>query len=102
MVKVNVGLDLTLKMASGGGYNMFKPELRIHEIDTEKDLQPQIDDALVVIREAWTALEDEMGEVIKASDAIQNSSLLLELGKRMTEMEAKLATVANGKVKAGF
>ena len=97
MVKVNVGLDLTLKMASGGGYNMFKPELRIHEIDTEKDLQPQIDDALVVIREAWTALE-----VIKASDAIQNSSLLLELGKRMTEMEAKLATVANGKVKAGF
>ena len=33
MAKVSVGLGMTLKLSSGGGFNMFKPEILIADID---------------------------------------------------------------------
>ena len=35
MTKVNVELALTLKMSTGGGFNMFKPSISISDIDID-------------------------------------------------------------------
>ena len=102
MSKVSVELGLTLKMATGGGYNFFRPSITIADIDTEQEAKPQIDRALEVVKEAWSALEEHMGNVITSTDVTENESLLVELGRRMSAMENKLAKVANGKVTAGF
>ena len=42
MAKVSVELGLTLKLASGGGFNMFKPSLSIQDIDLDSEIAPQI------------------------------------------------------------
>tara|TARA_R110002020_G_scaffold146184_6_gene320726 strand:- start:17882 stop:18190 length:309 start_codon:yes stop_codon:yes gene_type:complete len=102
MSKVSVELGLTLKMATGGGYNFFRPSITIADLDTEQDAKPQIDRALEVVKEAWAELEAHMGEVITTTDVTENESLLVELGRRMSSMEEKLASVANGKAKVGF
>ena len=102
MAKVSVELGLTLKMATGGGYNFFRPSITIADIDTNEEVKPQIDRALEVVKEAWSELEEHMGNVITATDVTENESLLVELGRRMSTMETKLATVAKGKVAAGF
>ena len=52
MSKVTVELGLTLKMATGGGYNFFRPSITIADIDTEEEAKPQIDRALEVVKEA--------------------------------------------------
>ena len=102
MAKVSVELGLTLKMATGGGYNFFRPSITIADIDTDEETKPQIDRALEVVKEAWAELEEHMGNVITATDVTENESLLVELGRRMSAMENKLAKVANGKAAAGF
>jgi len=101
MAKVTVELALTLKMASGGGYNFFRPSISIADIDTEQDAAPQIERALEVVNEAWAEVEDSMSKIITSSDVAENESLLVELGRRMSTMEKQLATVADGKVQ-GF
>ena len=102
MAKVTVELALTLKMASGGGYNFFRPSISIADIDTEQDAAPQIERALEVVNEAWAEVEDSMSKIITSSDVAENESLLVELGRRMSTMEKQLATVANGKAAQGF
>ena len=102
MAKVSVELGLTLKMATGGGYNFFRPSITIADIDTNEEVKPQIDRALEVVKEAWAELEEHMGNVITATDVTENESLLVELGRRMSAMENQLAKVANGKAAAGF
>ena len=102
MAKVSVELGLTLKMATGGGYNFFRPSITIADIDTNEEVKPQIDRALEVVKEALSELEEHMGNVITATDVTENESLLVELGRRMSAMENKLAKVANGKAAAGF
>ena len=102
MSKVTVELGLTLKMATGGGFNFFRPSITIADIDTEQEAKPQIDRALEVVKEAWAELEEHMGEVITTTDVTENESLLVELGRRMASMEDQLAKVANGKAKTSF
>ena len=102
MSKVSVELGLTLKMATGGGYNFFRPSITIADIDTEQEAKPQIDRALEVVKEAWSELEEHMGNVITSTDVTENESLLVELGRRMSTMEKQLSSTANGKVKEGF
>ena len=102
MSKVSVELALTLKMASGGGYNFFRPSITIADIDTEQEAKPQIDRALEVVREAWAEVEESMSKIITESDVAENESLLVELGRRMSTIEQQLSTVTNGKVASGF
>ncbi|ANS04411.1 hypothetical protein [uncultured Mediterranean phage] len=102
MSKVTVELGLTLKMATGGGYNFIRPSITIADIDTEQDTKPQIDRALVVVNEAWSELEEAMTKVVTTCDVTENESLLVELGRRMGDMEKQLSTVVKSKAKAGF
>ena len=53
MSKVTVELGLTLKLATGGGFNFIRPSITIKDIDTEQEAGPQIERALEVVHEAW-------------------------------------------------
>lgn len=97
MTKVNVELALTLKMSTGGGFNMFKPSITISDIDIDGDVTDQVNRSLEVVHEAWVAVENEMAKLVTQADTVENESLLVELGRRMTDMEQQLKTVANDK-----
>ena len=97
MTKVNVELALTLKMSTGGGFNMFKPSISISDIDIDGDVPGQINRALEVVNEAWVEVENSMSKLVTQADIVENESLLVELGRRMTDMEQQLKTVTNDK-----
>ena len=97
MTKVNVELALTLKMSTGGGFNMFKPSISISDIDIDGDVTDQVTRSLEVVHAAWAAVENEMANLVTQADTVENESLLVELGRRMTDMEQQLKTVANDK-----
>ena len=100
MTKVNVELALTLKMSTGGGFNMFKPSISISDIDIDGDESDQINRALEGVHEAWAEVENEMARLVMQADTIENESLLVELGRRMTDMEQQLKTATNDKTAA--
>ena len=100
MTKVNVELALTLKMSTGGGFNMFKPSISISDIDIDGDVPDQINRSLAVVNEAWVEVENAMAKLVTQADIVENESLLVELGRRMTDMEQQLKTVTNDKAAA--
>ena len=100
MTKVNVELALTLKMSTGGGFNMFKPSISISVIDIDGDVPDQINRSLEVVNEAWVEVENAMSKLVTQADIVENESLLVELGRRMTDMEQQLKTVTNDKAAA--
>ena len=100
MTKVNVELALTLKMSTGGGFNMFKPSISISDIDIDGDVQDQISRSLGVVHETWVEVENAMAKLVTQADIVENESLLVELGRRMTDMEKQLKTVTDDKTAA--
>ena len=100
MTKVNVELALTLKMSTGGGFNMFKPSISISDIDIDGDVPDQINRSLKVVNEAWVEVENAMSKLVTQADIVENESLLVELGRRMTDMEQQLKTVTDDKTAA--
>ena len=100
MTKVNVELALTLKMSTGGGFNMFKPSISISDIDIDGDVSDQINRSLEVVNEAGVEVENAMSKLVTQADIVENESLLVELGRRMTDMEQQLKTVTNDKAAA--
>jgi|TARA_R110000744_G_scaffold247327_3_gene363818 hypothetical protein len=100
MAKVNVELGLTLKMQTGGGYNFFRPQVAILDIDIDGDVQDQIDRAIATVNEAaWPALETAMGRLVTQADVTDNESVILELGRKVNEMQKQLDGIS-GKGKA--
>ena len=93
MAKVSVELGLTLKMASGGGFNMFKPSLAIQDIDLDAEVTPQIEAALVAIHQTYGSLEGAMADVIQNSEVEAKGDVITEIGKHITELEARLRTL---------
>ena len=90
MSKISVTLGLTLKVNSGGGFNFFRPEITISDIDVDADTEPQIERSLAAIREAWSHIETEMGTIVDGSEIAEKPSALTEINKRMAEFEADL------------
>ena len=84
-------------MSTGGGFNMFKPSISISDIDIDGDVTDQVTRSLEVVHEAWAAVENEMANLVTQADTVENESLLVELGRRMTDMEQQLKTGANDK-----
>jgi len=91
MPKVSVELGLTLKMNSGDGYNYFRPQISIGDIDTEVDITPQIERSLAAIKDVWAAIEENMGEVVDASEIAERPSALTEITKRIAIFEADVS-----------
>ena len=91
MSKVSVTLGLTLKMQTGGGYNFFRPEICISDIETETDIAPQIERSLAAIKEVWVAIEENMEAIIDSSEIAEKPSALTEINRRIAEFEADVS-----------
>ena len=91
MSKVSVTLGLTLKMNSGGGYNFFRPEITISEIETETDIAPQIERSLAAIKEVGGAVESNMEQIVDSSEIAEKPNALQEINRRIAEFEADVS-----------
>ena len=92
MSKVSVTLGLTLKMQTGGGYNFFRPEICISDIETETDIAPQIERSLAAIREVWVAIEENMEAIIDASEIAEINKRIAEFEADVSELKTRLAS----------
>lgn len=93
MVKVKAELGLTLKMASGGGYNFFRPLISIEDIDPEGDVEEQVAVAIKALDSViWDAVEQKMVQIVETSEVVEYESVLIELRKDMTDMRERIST----------
>ena len=92
MAKVSVGLGMTLKLSSGGGFNMFKPEILIADIDLNGDVSPedQLEEALKFIPTVYGAVEEKMGDIIKNSEIEEKRETVTELAKVSHDFDARI------------
>jgi hypothetical protein len=82
-------------MQTGGGFNFFRPQIAILDIDIDGDVQDQIDRAIATVNEtAWPALETAMGKLITQADITDNESVIMELGRKVNEMQKQLDGMA--------
>ncbi len=90
MPRVGVKLGLTLKMSSGDGFNFFRPEVSIDDIDTDTDINPQIEASLQAVHEAYQAAEQAVAKIVETSEVSDHTSVVQEMRERMTSIEADL------------
>ena len=92
MAKVSVGLGMTLKLSSGGGFNMFKPEILIADIDLNGDVSPedQLQEALKTVATVYGAVEEKMGDIIQNSEIEEKRETVTELSKVSHELDARI------------
>ena len=92
MAKVSVGLGMTLKLSSGGGFNMFKPEILISDIDLSGDVSPedQLQEALKTVSTVYGAVEEKMGDIIQNSEIEEKRETVTELAKASHDFDARI------------
>ena len=93
MVRVKGELGLTLKMASGGGFNFFRPLIAIDDIDPEKDVEAQIEIAVSSLDIVWDAVEQKMVALVERSEVVEAESVLIEVRKELASVRERLITV---------
>ena len=105
MVKISVGLGMTLKMSTGD-YNMFKPELTISDIEVLNEsgeydaegIERQINAALPAADYAYSALEGKMVNVIETSEVTEKKEIVMEFRKEIADFKAYIKDHAENHV----
>ena len=99
MVRTSVSLGMTLKMASGGGFNMFKPEISISDIEVgEGDeynaeaVEKQVTNALQAMNYAYAELEDNMFHIVETSSVSNKGDILTELKAQVADLQKRFST----------
>ena len=93
MAKVSVGLGMTLKLSSGGGFNMFKPEISVSDIDlAHPDVSPedQLKEAIAYIGTVYEQVEGKMSEIIENSEIEEKRETVTELSKVSQDLSVRL------------
>ena len=93
MAKVSVGLGMTLKLSSGGGFNMFKPEILVSDIDLDHpDVSPeeQLKEAIACIGTVYEQVEGKMSEIIENSEIEEKRETVTELSKVSQDLSVRL------------
>ena len=93
MTKVSVGLGMTLKLSSGGGFNMFKPEILIADIDLDHPtISPfdQLKGAIDVVGTVYGQVEGKMTEIIQNSEIEEKRETVTELAKLSHDLDARI------------
>ena len=96
MVKISVGLGMTLKMSTGD-YNMFKPELTISDIEVLNEsgeydadgIAMQVKAGLSAADYSYSALEGKMVDVIETSEVTEKKEMIIELRKQKSDLQAQ-------------
>jgi len=98
MTKVSVGLGMTLKLSSGGGFNMFKPEILIADIDLDgaESTASQLQEAIDAVQIVYGAVEEKMTEIIQNSEIEEKRETVTELAKLSHDLDARIRKLELG------
>ena len=102
MAKINITLGMTLKMATGGGYNFFRPELAISDIETQdadgnyntEGVENQVKMALQGIHYTYSEVEQAMIQIVETSEVIEKEEVIIELRKKIDELKTRMDGMA--------
>ena len=98
MAKISITLGMTLKMATGGGYNFFRPELSISDIETQdadgnynaEGVDHQVKTALQGIHYTYSEAEQAMIQIVETSEVTDKSEIVTEIQKKLSNLEDSL------------
>ena len=102
MAKISITLGMTLKMATGGGYNFFRPELSISDIETQdadgnyntEGVENQVKMALQGIHYTYSEVEQAMIQIVETSEVIEKEEVIIELRKKIDELKTRMDGMA--------
>ena len=102
MAKINITLGMTLKMATGGGSNFFRPELSISDIETQdadgnyntEGVENQVKMALQGIHYTYSEVEQAMIQIVETSEVIEKEEVIIELRKKIDELKTRMDGMA--------
>ena len=89
MATVTVGMGLTVNT---GNFNNFKPDVSI-TVDTDKDVDKQIQDAVEATRKVTAAVSEEMGIILDEEGMKEYESSMAGLKKSLGEVTQRLTAL---------
>ena len=69
MAKVSAKVGLTLKLFKDSQYEFIRPEIEISDIDTEKDIDEQIQKGLEALTRVYSAISGRMSTIVYEQQA---------------------------------
>lgn len=108
MAKVGGKIGFTLKISQKSQYEFIRPEISIEEIDTDGDVQAQLDLAEKALKITWGKVTDLASEEILSEVGDLDQELQLQLKKKFAkidvaieELKAEIATKATAEKAKG-
>lgn len=90
-MRVDVRLGLTLRLPGGDGFEMFKPEVALTDLDPEGDVVAQIAAGLATAADAYAAVDDQLGNLIR--ETLSGETSRPGYRERLEVAEKRLADV---------
>lgn len=90
MAKVSAKVGLTLKISKDSQYEFIRPEISIEGIDTEGDVQKQLDDAVKTLRLTWETVKSEMNTELIAQMPNVDKQMELQVANKMKAMDNRI------------
>lgn len=86
MAKVGASVSMTLKI-TGSEYQFIKPEIKIDDIDTDKQIEPQLVLAEAALTQVWNKVFEIAAEEVKAAlPQVELEKKVVGLEKTVDEM----------------
>ena len=98
MAKISITLGLTLKMSTGGGYNFYRPELSISDIETQdadgnynaEGIESQVKMALQGIHYSYSEAEQAMIQIVETAEITEKEEVVIELNKKIDDVTTRI------------
>ena len=90
MAKVDARIGFTLKIRRDSQYEFIRPELAITGVDTEQDVQAQLELAEKALKETWAKTTDMASEEILTKMGDLDQELQLQLQKKFKKIDAAI------------
>ncbi len=93
MAKVGAKIGLTLKISKNSSFEFIRPELSIDEIDTEGNIQEQLELAVKALKETWDTTKEQLDELVIAEMPQVDKEMELQVSRKLLGFENVLKEI---------
>ena len=90
MAKVGAKIGLTLKISKDSQFEFIRPEIFIDEIDTEGNVQEQLELAVKALKETWDTTKEQLDELVIAEMPRVDKEMELQVSRKLLGFENAL------------
>lgn len=93
MAKVGCKIGLTVKLFKDSQFEFIRPEISVEDIDTEKEIAPQLELVEKAINDTWEFTKDQVSKKIISEMPNASAELELQTSRKFQELDKAIKAI---------